>query len=231
MYKLYNADCRNVIKDIIDNVENPVIVTDPPFNIGYHYKSYRDNMKDSEYYKMLVQFREHAPVVMIHYPESLYRFSIELGQAPNRVASWVYNSNTMRQHRDIAFFGIDPDFNLVKRPYYNLNDKRCRERMERTGGARCYDWQYTDQVKNNSKDKTAHPCQMPLDVMRWIVGVIPGDITIIDPFCGSGTTGVACAMDGKDFVGIEQDVDYFNIANDRIQNVVVGEKYMQSKVI
>lgn len=231
MFHIYNDDYRNVINEIIDDIDNPVIVTDPPFNIGYHYKTYNDNMSENDYYKMLSELRQYAPIVMVHYPESLYRFSIEINEAPTRVASWIYNSNTKKQHRDIAFFGIIPDFNLVKRPYYDLNDKRCLERMKKTGGARSYDWQYTNQVKNISKEKTSHPCQMPLDIMRWIVGVIPGNVTIIDPFCGSGTTGVACLMDDRDFIGMEIDKEYFEIANNRLSNTNVCDKYMQQKVI
>lgn len=43
---------------------------------------------------------------MIHYPEFLHKFSIALEKAPDRVVSWVYNSNTPRQHRNIAYWGI-----------------------------------------------------------------------------------------------------------------------------
>lgn len=230
MWQLHNADFRDVIDDVTYEAHSPVIVTDPPFNVGYHYKSYKDKMNESEYYKMLAQLREHAPIVVVHYPEALHRLSVELGEAPARVCSWVYNSNTMRQHRDVAFYGVDPDFDLIKRPYYNLKDKRCRELMERTGGARSYDWQYCDQVKNKSKEKTAHPCQMPLDVMRWVVGVIPGDGTIIDPFTGSGTTGVACVMGERDFIGMEVDPDYFAIAESRIKSAEASARFMQPKL-
>lgn len=231
MYKLYNTDFRDVIDEITYEADDPVIVTDPPFNIGYHYDTYRDRMRADEYFKMLASLREYAPLVIVHYPEALHRLSIELGEAPRRVLSWVYNANLQRQHRDIAFYGIDPDLTLVKRPYYDLKDKRCREMMKRTGGARCYDWQYTDIVKNISRQKTGHPCQMPLDVMRWAVGIIPGERTVIDPFMGSGTTGIACAMDGRDFVGIEIDPGYYDIARARIEGAKPSGRYMQAKMI
>lgn len=96
-----------------------VIVTDPPFNIGYHYKTYHDRMKEDDYYRMLKEVFTtlDCPFVVIHYPENIVRLSIELGITPTRIVSWVYNSNTKRQHRVIAYFNIWPDFSLVKQPY------------------------------------------------------------------------------------------------------------------
>jgi len=73
-------------------------------------------------------------------------------------------------------------------------------------------------VKNVSKEKTEHPCQMPLKVMDNIIGILPDDITILDPFMGSGTTGVACVKTGRKFIGIELDEQYFKIAQERISD-------------
>ena len=58
---------------------------------------------------------------------------------------------------------------------------------------------------------------MPLEVMKNIIGILPKDAIIVDPFMGSGTTGVACKELGRDFIGIELDEDYFNIAKNRIE--------------
>ena len=84
-------------------------------------------------------------------------------------------------------------------------------------GAKLYDWWNINQVKNVSKEKTLHPCQMPLEVMENIIGILPKDAIIVDPFMGSGTTGVACKELGRDFIGIEIDKQYFDIANERIE--------------
>lgn len=59
---------------------------------------------------------------------------------------------------------------------------------------------------------------MPLKVMENIVGVLPDDAIIVDPFMGSGTTGIACRKYGVDFIGIEIDKKYFEIAENRINN-------------
>ena len=72
-------------------------------------------------------------------------------------------------------------------------------------------------------DMPDHPSPKPIEYMIKLVIKTsnPGD-TIIDPFMGSGTTGVACARTGRNFIGIEIDKTYFDIAEKRIR-----EAYMQ----
>lgn len=82
--------------------------------------------------------------------------------------------------------------------------------------ARKYDWWNVNQVKNVSKDKTAHPCQMPLEVMENIIKLIPEDKLIVDPFAGSGTTGVACKRLGRSFILIEKEPEYIEIIKKRL---------------
>lgn len=224
--KIYNDDCQNILGQILKNLDRKkvVFVSDPPFNIGYHYNTFKDKMKDDEYFKTLKNIFGDDNCVLIHYPEQLYKFSFQIKKFPEKVVSWVYNSNTGKQHRDIAFFGIKPNFNQVRQPYKNLNDKRIIERIERgCKGAKLYDWWNINQVKNVNKDKTEHPCQMPIEVMKNIIGILPYDSIIIDPYLGSGTTGLAVLQMNKEqnvnrsFIGIEIDEKYFNIAKDRIE--------------
>lgn len=226
-YRLYNMDCLEFMKsdcfrDQVDR-NNVIIVTDPPFNIGYHYATYKDRMKEEQYYSFLksVLTMYRLPFVLIHYPETLYRLSAYIGVFPEKVVSWVYNSNTARQHRDIAFFGVKPDFRQVRQPYKNPNDKRIRERIARgLTGARLYDWWNVNQEKNVTKNKDGihHPCVMPSEVMENIVGILPGNSVIFDPFMGSGTTGVACGKrGGRIFIGTEIDKEYYAEAEKRIK--------------
>lgn len=62
-----------------------------------------------------------------------------------------------------------------------------------------------------------HPTQKPIEVMAWCVGLVDSGATVLDPFMGSGTTGVACARTGRDFIGIEIGPGYFEIAVKRIK--------------
>lgn len=219
--ELLHGDCSLLLPEVLKRAENPVIITDPPFNVGYHYGQYKDNKKEDEYYEWLEVLLKNCPFVVIHYTESLFRLAFQMGVLPEKVVAWVYNSNTKRQYRSIGFFGIKPDFSKVKQPYKNPNDSRIKKRIEMgQEGASLYDWWNINQIKNVSKEKNGfgHPCIMPLEVMENIVGILPEDITVIDPFMGSGTTGVACKHLNRNFVGIELDFNYFMIASERIKN-------------
>lgn len=63
-----------------------------------------------------------------------------------------------------------------------------------------------------------HPTQKPVEVMRWCLGFCPDAKTVLDPFCGSGSTGVACVQLGRSFVGVERESTYFDIACRRISD-------------
>lgn len=62
-----------------------------------------------------------------------------------------------------------------------------------------------------------HPTEKPVEVMSWCLSFTKGDVTL-DPFMGSGTTGVACAKLGRKFIGIEIHEPYFDIACRRIDD-------------
>jgi len=63
-----------------------------------------------------------------------------------------------------------------------------------------------------------HPTQKPLRLMKWCLGFLPDAQTILDPFMGSGTTGVAAVQMGRQFIGIEREPKYFDIAARRIED-------------
>ena len=65
-------------------------------------------------------------------------------------------------------------------------------------------------------DGALHPTQKPVELMQWCLTFIGRGTTVLDPFMGSGTTGVACVRRGHPFVGIEADEGYFDIACGRI---------------
>lgn len=66
-------------------------------------------------------------------------------------------------------------------------------------------------------DGAVHPTQKPVELMKWCLGFLPEARTIVDPFMGSGTTGVAAVNLGRRFTGIEIDPGYFDIACRRIE--------------
>lgn len=92
---------------------------------------------------------------------------------------------------------------------------------------------------NRSENDRIHPTQKPLKLMQWCLGFLHDSQIILDPFMGSGTTGVACAKMGKSFIGIEREPEYFDIACRRIEEaykqpdmfVPQPVKYIQDKIL
>lgn len=199
-------------------IPNDVFVfSDPPYNQGYHYNSYHDKMGKDEYSNMLRTVFLGRKSVVIHYPEEM--MMILGGNEVSQVVSWVYNSNTAKQHRLIAWFGCKPDMTKIPQPYKNPTDKRIAKRIAEGKSARAYDWWVINQVKNVSKKDNAHPCPIPLELAERIIKSTTreGD-TVCDPFMGSGTFGIACKNLNRNFIGIELDETYYNIAKERIEN-------------
>lgn len=72
-------------------------------------------------------------------------------------------------------------------------------------------------IREPGAQRGDHPTQKPLEVMKWCIGHAPQSDTILDPFMGSGTTGVAAIQLGKAFIGIEREERYFEAACRRIR--------------
>lgn len=99
------------------------------------------------------------------------------------------------------------------------------EKQTKGGGGGIGD--YLDDVNSASgkyrsekaPNKNFHPTVKPVKLMQYLVKMItPPNGIVLDPFVGSGTTGIACKLEGFDFVGIEQDAEYSKIAESRINN-------------
>ena len=211
MIQIINKDFRDCL------IPKGLTITDPPYNQGYHYNNYKDKISNEDYIKLLSKIP--TPCVIIHYPEETINIlSKSIKEKCEQVVCWVYNSNTGKQSRLISWWGCKPDFRKVKQPYKNLNDKRIQKRiLEGKTGAKLYDWWNINQVKNVSKEKTKHPCQVPEEIINKIIRTTAnkGDI-IIDVFAGSGTTSKVASDLGYDTISYEIDKNYCEIINKRL---------------
>ncbi|MBK9496664.1 MAG: site-specific DNA-methyltransferase [Xanthomonadales bacterium] len=78
-------------------------------------------------------------------------------------------------------------------------------------------YMWNGMLREKGAQRGDHPTQKPLEVMKWCIGQAPASETVIDPFMGSGTTGVAAIQMGKAFIGIEREERYFEAACRRIR--------------
>jgi DNA modification methylase len=196
-----------------------LVITDPPYNQGYKYNDYDDKLSEEDYIELLSKIP--TPCVIIHYPEETINILPKAIKGKcEQVVCWVYNSNTGKQSRLISWWGCKPDFRKVRQPYKNLNDKRIQKRIsEGKTGAKLYDWWEINQVKNVSKEKTDHPCQIPEELIKRILltTASPNDI-IIDVFGGSGTTAKVAKDLGFSSVSYEIDSEYCEIIEKRVND-------------
>lgn len=215
---IYNADCMDIMPSLVSGT----VVTDPPYNIGYHYEGYADNL-DVETYQDILRVACRLPSVVIHYSENICALSWTLEEIPTKMVAWVYNSNTAKQWRGIAWWGNKPNFENCGQPYKNPSDKRIAKRISEGQQARLYDWWEVNQVKNVGVEKTEHPCQIPLSLMKRVLQITNAEV-IIDPFMGSGTTLVAAKELGRRAIGIEINKKYCDIAIERLRQGVLFSK-------
>jgi DNA modification methylase len=214
MIQIVNKDFRDC------EVPKGLTITDPPYNQGYAYNQYNDRMSEEDYINLLSKIP--TPCVIIHYPEETINLLPKaIKEKCEQVVCWIYNSNTGKQSRIISWWGCKPDFKKVRQPYKNLKDKRIIKRIEEgKTGAKLYDWWNVNQVKNVSKEKTEHPCQIPEEIINKIIRTTAneGDL-IIDVFGGSGTTSKVADDLGFDTISYDIDEKYCEIMSKR-----VGEK-------
>jgi DNA modification methylase len=211
MTTIINKDFRDCV------LPQGLVITDPPYNQGYSYNSYKDRISEEDYIELLSRIPK--PCVIIHYPEETINILPKaLKVKCEQVVSWVYNSNTGKQSRLISWWGCKPDFRKVRQEYKNLKDKRIQARIAAgKTGAKLYDWWQVNQVKNVSKEKTDHPCQIPEEIIKRIILTTASEgQVIIDPFGGSGTTSKVAEELGFDSFIYEVDEKYFEIINNRL---------------
>ena len=210
--QVYNGDFRDFV------IPTGLVITDPPYNQDYGYNQYKDKMTEDKYVALLSRIP--VPCVIIHYPEeTINLLPRALKVKCEQIVCWVYNSNTGKQSRLISWWGCKPDFRKVRQEYKNLKDKRIQKRIsEGKTGAKLYDWWEINQVKNVSKEKTDHPCQIPEELIERIIRTTaqPGQV-IIDVFGGSGTTNKVANDLGYDSISYEIDSSYCDIIEKRIK--------------
>lgn len=195
--RLLLGDCLEILPQI-GKVD--AVVTDPPYGLQIEYEGFEDTQSavSALAEKWLPACIALAGVVAFS-PGKLNEW---LYPRPSWVLGWASKSG--QGGTPWGFPCYWPILVYGKDPYLS------------NGLGRRPDTFFIDTV---AKEKIDHPCPKPTEVMEWLVErVDPFAGVILDPFMGSGTTGVACIRLNRRFVGIEKEPKYFEIAKKRIQN-------------
>lgn len=97
----------------------------------------------------------------------------------------------------------------------------CAELEKKAGGsnAKGYTQDVAKGIDRNAPVSNFHPTVKPIALMEYLVKLVSREgATVLDPFAGSGTTGIACKNLNRQFIGIEREADYVKIANARMAN-------------
>ena len=214
---LYLGDCREILPTL---PKVDAVVTDPPYGIGFKYESHVDDRESyPRFIWPIVELAEQCvapggPVFVWQAQQWMNRFN-DLFPRDWRLLIVVKNFVQMRQVT--MQYAFDPVVVWWKRgatPWV----------ADRTSGYVNRDFVMSDCASAVSDTKSLakqHPCPRQVDACEHIIGNwCRPNSTILDPFMGSGTTGVACQKLGRRFIGIEIEPRYFDIACRRIEEAM-----------
>lgn len=199
---LYRADCFDILPQLHGI---GAVVTDPPYCIGFKYRSYDDapEVYDGLMRRLvpgLTRITDDGPCFVWQSPLKAELWHRYFPKGYRIVAACKLLSP---QHVRQVCLSWDPVIFWSGR-------SRLRDELPR-------DWHVADlQPWDGYTGDNPVPCPRPLAQVRYFCDSIRAD-SILDPFMGSGTTGVAALLAGKRFVGIEQDPLYFDYACRRIE--------------
>ena len=197
---LYHGDCLEILPTL---PKVDAVVTDPPYGIGEAAGKNKSRGK-------LAVSKDYGDDAWDDKP------------ADAEVALILYLART-KNIQTIIFGGN----------YYNVPPSSCWLVWDKENGAsdfadcelawtnlkkavRLKRYMWNGMLRANKEPRGDHPTQKPVGVMEWAISFTDAE-TVLDPFMGSGTTGVACANLGRKFIGIEIERKYFDIACERIE--------------
>jgi len=197
---LYHADCVDVMP-FLDKVD--AVVTDPPYGIGEAAGKNKSRGK-------LAVSKDYGDDDWDNEPCSPLLISMIRNISTNQI---IFGGNYFELPPTKCWLIWDKengssDFADCEMAWTNLNK-----------AVRLIKFMWNGMLRKNNEPRGDHPTQKPVEVMRWCIGHLPVNSTsILDPFMGSGTTGVASVKMGKSFIGIEREKKYFDIACQRIRD-------------
>lgn len=212
---LYLGDCADILPTL---PKVDAVVTDPPFGVGFKYESHNDT--PDGYIEWLWPIIEQAEALCV---SGSPVFVWQSGTNVRRFAEWfprewrlfVAAKNFVQMRPTAMQWSWDPIL-----CWWTPGEKPWAAGTQSRDFVVCNTAPVVASPNNIEK---GHPCPRSLDLLRLIVGQwVKPDGVCLDPFMGSGTAGVACAMSGRRFIGIEKEPKYFDIACRRLQ-VATGE--------
>lgn len=231
MIDLRQGDCLEILKTI-PNESIDCIITSPPYNIGkmhsnhLQFGTYAGNdMKEEEYQDWQIKVLNECYRVLKPNGSMFYNHKVRIknGLAIHPL-QWVLKSKFLLKQEITWDMGKSANcdkirfFPFSERIYWLVKDSKTKINNVNnlSDVIRC--------VPTNKRKETGHIAVMPETISDILLDSVIDCHTVLDCFLGSGTTGVSAVKHNMNFIGIEIDLKYFEIAKNRIENVKSEDK-------
>ena len=239
MYKLYNGDCLEVMDTLIkEGIKVDMILADPPY--GTTRNKWDSIIPLNKMWKMLDKLVKSNGAIVLF---AQTPFDKVLGASNLKMLryEWIWDKKLgtghlnakkmpMKQHENIlVFYKKLPTYNPQMRegqPYHKTPSSTTSSNygkqiaMGGTSNGERYPISILE-FSNANRNNRLHPTQKPVDLLEYLIKTYTnkGEL-VLDFVMGSGSTGVAALNINRRFIGIELDRNYFNIAKQRIEEVI-----------
>jgi len=223
--KLINDDCLKVLPTLEESSVD-LIITSPPYNLGNNHhtgnkqhKAYNDNLPEAEYQEQQLQFLNECFKVLKETGSLIYNHKNRIRKGRQLSPyEWIFKSNFVVK-QEIVWVNRSQNFDKMRfYPFterlYWLTKKPETKLFNAINHYDVFDWKEWKPVGTKGNHTRAFPEKMVEDILKCF----PNAEVVLDPYMGSGTTGVAAKNLNRDFIGIELDEKYFNIASERIND-------------
>lgn len=242
--ELYNEDCLNTMKRI-ETGSIDAIICDLPYGttackwdviipFDELWKEYERVIKDNGAIVLFASQPFTSALIMSN--PNIFRYEL-IWEKPNPSNPLLANKQPLKNHENICiFYKKQPNFKPSKMIRLQ-KDKRTQKTKEKgifetTGQKRIIpnadgEYKLGMSVMFFNREQTGfHPTQKPIDLLRTLIRMFTDENEIVlDNTMGSGSTGVACVIENRRFIGIEKEKTYFDIATNRI-----NEEQTQTKL-
>ena len=246
--KVYNGDVMHVLKDLPDNSVD-MIFGDPDYNVGIKYGENNYTKKFEDYINWYIELaresmrvlKDNGNLFMLNYPQQNAHLRVKYLDVhfPNtHEYVWVYNTNVghtpkrfttahrsilhVRKNADNKFFKDD-----VALPYKNPTDRRIQQNLANGSKGRMpYSWFEFNLVKNVSREKTEHACQIPQKLTELLIRASTKEGDVVFPlFGGSGAEVEVARKLKRNFLTAELNPRYCKIIEDRLKKGYIDNEY------
>jgi len=202
-FNIINGDCLEELRKMKDSSVD-IVITDPPYNVGLEYASIDDKKADYQNWCTL-WFSELERVCKGTIAISVGQANLSQWALIKKPTWWLAWWKPSAMGRCPVGFNNWEPIAVYKRS--KINKQGCDV--------------IRAPILTTDKSVVGHPCPKPLDwAIKQIEMFAAPNAVVLDPFMGSGTTGVACLKTGRKFIGIECDKGYCEMAQKRMQQVM-----------